>query len=101
MGPWFEHQPLPTKTDRYSGAAELMVREGDQVTKPTPPPPRTERESRVAVSRVGVTLGKLTNRSELGQTDSRERRKIWCWLVGGVGGLFLRPLHQGDHSEDL
>ena len=45
MGPWFEHQPLPTKTDRYSGAAELMVREGDQVTKPTPPPPPGRKET--------------------------------------------------------
>ena len=61
----------PNKTDREIGAVESEVREGYQVTKPTPPPNRTDRDSGEAVSRVGVTQGKRTNREELGWTDSR------------------------------
>ena len=66
----------PTRTDRYSGAAESEVHKGDQVTKPTPPPTRTDRDSGEAVSGVGVTQGKRKNRSELGRLDSRDWRKM-------------------------
>ena len=65
-GPWSQHHPSPpgwteksapgvhegaqvsattppTRTDRYSGTEKSEMREGDQVTKPTSPPPgRTE-----------------------------------------------------------
>ena len=91
----------PTNTDRYSRAEESEVCEGKQVTKPTPPPPaRADRDSGAAVSGVGVTRGKRTDQAELGQTDSRERRKMRCRLAVGKG-IFMRPCHRGAHSEDL
>ena len=40
----------PTRTERHSGAADSEAHKGAQVT---PPPTRTDRDSRVAVSRVG------------------------------------------------
>ena len=88
----------PTKTDRYSGAAESEVRGGYQVTPP--PPTRTDTYSGAEVSGVGVTQGKRINQAELGRKHSRERRKMRC-RSEGVKYLFVRPFHQVTHIEDL
>ena len=76
-GPRYQQQHLPTRIERYSGDAELEVRGGDQVKKPTPTT-RTDIETRAVVSGVGVVQGKRKNQAELGRIDSQERCKMRC-----------------------
>ena len=99
-GPWFKHQPPPTKTDRDSGAAESGGAQGGHGSNTNPPPTNTDRDSGVAVSRVEVTRGKRKNRSELGRKDSQEQRNMQCRLEGGKY-LLVRTCNQDAHSEDL
>ena len=97
----------PTKTNRDKGAAESGVHEGVHGSNTNfprqdrqrqkggkfrgvqggawfkfqpPSPTKTDRDSGVMVSAVGVTQRK--NRAELGRTDSRERHKMRCQLAG-------------------
>ena len=68
--------------------AEVEVREGELVKTPTPPPPPPTKTGR-KYGAVVITFGK--------EVGWRREKK----LLGGWRKRFLRPCHQGAHSEDM
>ena len=119
-GNWFKHQPppprqieiagvggargglvqtptTPTKTDRDIRAAELEVRKGDQVIKPTPPNQDGQRQR--GGSQRSRSYTRETVKYSRTWTDRLTRAAQDAVLVGGGKRSIREACHRGAHSE--